>query len=223
VAAAAVVFGLPAAWWVGHKQPSTPGNPLLNATFTRLTDFEGSELAAEISPDGKFVAFVSDRDGTFDLFVSQIGSGRFSNLTQGRENGVLGPTRSTGISGDGAEVWIRGGPNPNAAPIRFMPLLGGPLHPVVQGVSLSWSADGSRSVFTKIVRGSYFCRRPERLESKTDLHRPPRRGRALPLSRLVARWPMDLLRAWKGGATEKWTLAHFSQWGRAGADDASEQ
>jgi len=149
VAAAAVVFGLPAAWWIGHKQPSTPGDPLANATFTRLTDFEGSELAAEISPDGKFVAFVSDRDGPFDLFVSQIGSGRFSNLTQGRENSVLGPTRSTGFSGDGSEVWIRGGPNPNAGPIRFMPLLGGPLHPVVQGVSLSWSADGSRTVFHK--------------------------------------------------------------------------
>jgi eukaryotic-like serine/threonine-protein kinase len=73
--AAALVIGLPAAWWFGHKQPSAPADPFAAATFTRLTDFEGSELAAEISPDGKFVAFISDRDGPFDLFVSQIGSG----------------------------------------------------------------------------------------------------------------------------------------------------
>ena len=34
---------------------------LRNADFRRFTDWEGTEEGAEISPDGKFVAFLSDR------------------------------------------------------------------------------------------------------------------------------------------------------------------
>jgi serine/threonine protein kinase len=40
-AAAALVIGIPAAWWFGHKQSSVSADPLASATFTRLTDFEG--------------------------------------------------------------------------------------------------------------------------------------------------------------------------------------
>ena len=58
-----------------------PENPLANAQFSRFTDWEGTEAGAEISPDGKFVAFVADRDGQLDLWVSQVGSGHFLNLT----------------------------------------------------------------------------------------------------------------------------------------------
>ena len=35
-------------------------DPLAGATFSRLTDWPGEEGAAEISPDGKFVAFSAD-------------------------------------------------------------------------------------------------------------------------------------------------------------------
>jgi len=57
-------------------------NPVANATFTRLTNFEGAEHGAAICPDGKWVAFRADRDGPFDVWLSQIGTGRFLNLTQ---------------------------------------------------------------------------------------------------------------------------------------------
>jgi len=40
---------------------SQPQNPLANATFMRLTNYEGTEQDAAISPDGKFVAFLSAR------------------------------------------------------------------------------------------------------------------------------------------------------------------
>src|SRR6185436_9121477 len=46
----------------GGTDAARSNNPLGNAHFTRLTDFVGDELDATISPDGKFVAFVSDRD-----------------------------------------------------------------------------------------------------------------------------------------------------------------
>ena len=59
-------------------------NPLDGARIERLTDFEGDELDAAISPDGKSIAFLSDRDGQFDAWVSQIGSGDSVNITKGR-------------------------------------------------------------------------------------------------------------------------------------------
>ena len=56
-------------------------NPLANATFSRVTNWEGTEEHAEISPDGRFVAFLADRPGQFDVWVSQLGTGNFDNLT----------------------------------------------------------------------------------------------------------------------------------------------
>lgn len=41
-------------------------NPLASAKFSRLSDFAGSEQAAAISPNGKFVAFLGARDGQVD-------------------------------------------------------------------------------------------------------------------------------------------------------------
>jgi WD40 repeat protein len=58
-------------------------NPLANARFLHLTDFSGIEQAAAISRDGKLVAFLSDRDGQMDAWVTQVGSGEFYNLTRG--------------------------------------------------------------------------------------------------------------------------------------------
>ena len=49
--------------WEARRPATTPENPLANAQFTRFTDWEGTEEGAEISPDGKFVAFLADRDG----------------------------------------------------------------------------------------------------------------------------------------------------------------
>jgi len=39
--------------------------------------------AAAVSRDGHFVAFLSDRDGQMDVWVTQAGSGEFHNLTRG--------------------------------------------------------------------------------------------------------------------------------------------
>src|SRR5205823_4631578 len=84
--AAMLVLVIPAAWWLGRRDPSVAvENPIANARFTRLTDFAGDKADADISPDGKFVAFLADRDGAFDVFLTQVGSGRFVNLTQGKE------------------------------------------------------------------------------------------------------------------------------------------
>jgi hypothetical protein len=60
----AVVAALALALWPRRAPQSDWSNPLENAQFTRFTDFPGTETLANISPDGKFVAFFSDRDGS---------------------------------------------------------------------------------------------------------------------------------------------------------------
>lgn len=150
----AFLLAVPAAWWLGRMGSSASfENPLANAKFTQLTDFEGTELEPEISPDGKFVAFLSDRDGPFDLWLTQVGTGRFLNLTEGKQGELLEPTRSTGFSGDGTELWLRGGPDLNRATIRLIPLMGGPPRAFLpnNSVAVSWSRDGSRVVYHKGV------------------------------------------------------------------------
>src|SRR5215472_11063430 len=85
-------------------------SPIANAQFQTLTTFEGRQQAAAVSRDGQFVAFLSDRDGQMDVWVTQVGSGQFHNLTHGSAPELVNPSvRTLGFSPDGAFVtfWTR--------------------------------------------------------------------------------------------------------------------
>src|SRR5271168_3838858 len=85
-------------------------NPIAEARFQTVTDFDGVEQAAAVSRDGHFVAFLSDRDGHVDVWVTQAGSGEFHNLTHGTARELVNPSiRTLGFSPDGSLVtfWIR--------------------------------------------------------------------------------------------------------------------
>lgn len=146
----ALVAGV-AGWFArGRQDPFL--NPLADAKFTRFTNFEGTEYDAAISPDGKFVAFVSDRDGPFDIFVSQVGTGRFLNLTQGKAPDLQTLVRMVGFSGDGSEVWFRD--FKLTAPLMTLPLMGGPPHSFLAArpgktapVNVAWSPNGESLVY----------------------------------------------------------------------------
>src|SRR6266436_911920 len=77
-------------------------NPIADARFQTVTDFDGVEQAATISRDGHFVAFQSGRDGPMDVWVTQIGSRQFHNLTRGSARDLVNPSlRALGFSQDG--------------------------------------------------------------------------------------------------------------------------
>jgi len=124
-------------------------NPLADARPVRLTDFEGEEFDAAISPDGKFMVFLSNRDGPLDVFVSQIGSGAFTNLTKGE---FRPPTwaivRQTGFSGDGEQVWFSHGGLTTDRSTEMGPTVGGtPKLFIDHGSNPVWSPDGKTLAF----------------------------------------------------------------------------
>jgi Tol biopolymer transport system component len=129
-----------------------PENPLANAQFTRFTDWEGTEGGADISPDGRFVAFLADPKGSFGLWQSQVGTGRFVNLTPDMK--LYAPAtllRNFGFSGDGAEIWLSTSGNATS-PKMLMPLTGGPSRPFLgEGTTTpSWSPDGTRLAYITV-------------------------------------------------------------------------
>jgi Tol biopolymer transport system component len=150
--AALVALAVGVVAWEARGPVTTPENPLANAQFTRFTDWEGTEGGAEISPDGRFVAFVADKAGQFDIWLSQIGTGEFRNLT--KEIPALQPTfatfRKTGFSGDGADIWFGLDNGPSMAQMT-MPLVGGtPRAFLDKGATApAWSPDGTRLTYFK--------------------------------------------------------------------------
>ena len=149
VIAAALLMG--AAVWEMVRPAAAPANPLEKAHFTRVTDLKSVEAA--ISPDGRFVAFISDHDGPFDVWLTQVGTGHVTNLTLGKAGPLPGPLRNVGFSGDGSEIWIGGGDV--GMRLRLMPLTGGTPRNFLseEVVNLAWSPDGERIVYHTFAKG----------------------------------------------------------------------
>jgi Tol biopolymer transport system component len=148
--AAVLALAVALVWW---RRSSDAVNPLENARFTKLTDFDGIEQAAAISGDGRFAAFQSDRDGRMDVWMTQIGTGQFVNLTRGAVSDLVNPSvRVLGFSPDGALVtfWARGAGGAGRSDIGVwaVPLLGGPPRPYLEDAAeYAFSPDGARLVY----------------------------------------------------------------------------
>ncbi len=128
-------------------------DPIAGARFEPVTDWGELEQAAAISRDGQFIAFLSDRDGHLDVWVTQVGSGQFHNLTHGNAPELANPSvRTLGFSPDGSLVtyWTRkpGPSHDEGISIWAAPTLGGEPRPYLEGAAeYDWSNDGQRLVY----------------------------------------------------------------------------
>ena len=134
-------------------------DPLAEAKVTRLTDFVGTEHAAAISRDGRFAAFLADRDGHLDAWVTEIGSNRYRNLTNGQNRELSNPSiRTIGFSPDGSlvTIWTRRGDGSRPEDINLLgaPTAGGPLQLYMpEAAEFDWTKDGTRLVFHTTAPG----------------------------------------------------------------------
>jgi Tol biopolymer transport system component len=152
LAAAGAALAIGASLWL-QKTEYFWRSPIADARFQIITDFDGVEQAAALSRDGQFVAFLSDRDGQMDVWVTQAGSGQFHNLTRGSAPGLTNPSiRTPGFSPDGSLVtfWVRkqDGSSGGDISVWAAPTLGGQPRIYLQGAAeFDWTQDGSRLAY----------------------------------------------------------------------------
>jgi Tol biopolymer transport system component len=152
LAIAAVALAIGVSLWLARTEYFWR-SPIADARMQRLTEFGGMEQAAAVSRDGQFIAFLSDRDGQMDVWLTQAGSGQFHNLTRGSAPELVNPSiRTLQFSPDGSLVayWLRrqNGSSPGNIGIWAVPTLGGEPKPYLEGVAeFDWSRDGGRLAY----------------------------------------------------------------------------
>ncbi len=142
-----------AAWWRLRAIDYFWRDPLANARFVPVTDFDGTEHSATISRDGRLVAFLSSRDGQVDVWVTQLGTERFSNLTRGRVPELVNRSVRTlefSPNADLLSFWVA---RADAAKRRqigiwVVPATGGEPSPFLEDVAeINWAPKSRRLVY----------------------------------------------------------------------------
>jgi serine/threonine protein kinase len=154
LAATVVLMGVAFLWFLRQRDYFWR-NPLTDAKIERLTDFDGDEVDAAISPDGKILSFLSDRDGRLDVWVSHAGTGEFVNVTKGAFGNLdPAPIRKLAFSSDSAHLWFSQGYGAGPYEGWLASVMGDPPHSFIAGaMEVAWSADGSRIVWHTAAPG----------------------------------------------------------------------
>jgi tricorn protease len=139
VAAGAVVFAAEGDLW---KVPVEGG------VATRLTAYEGEEKFPALSPDGRYIAFTAQYDGTDDVYVMAASGGEPVRLTyHPTSDQVLGWTA------DGRIAFRSRRDHPHADyRVYTLPPTGGvpQMVPLEPAAWISWEPGGSRIAYEKI-------------------------------------------------------------------------
>jgi Tol biopolymer transport system component/tRNA A-37 threonylcarbamoyl transferase component Bud32 len=136
--AVVVLAAMSVALWV-MRRPKPPGAPVL----MQLTTDAGLTIDPALSPDGKLLAYASDRSGkgNLDIWVRQIGGGEPIRLTQD-----LADEREPTFSPDGTMIAFRS--EKEGGGIYVVSALGGlPRKIAPEGRRPRFSADGSQIAY----------------------------------------------------------------------------
>lgn len=141
--------------WQGSRETrDSLADSLDRYQTSKLTEFEGIEAEAAISRDGRFVAFLRESEGTWDVWVGLIGTQQYRRLTDRTMPELRNPAvRSLGFTPDGSRVmiWTRTRDAVRGSVVDAgwaVPTLGGSPQPYLRNIAeLDWSADGKRIAF----------------------------------------------------------------------------
>ena len=146
---AIVVAGVAsAAGWFASRQMGAPAPPVFGRVV-RLVSTPAHEFGPVISPDGKWVAYLSNARGPTDVWVKFIGAGAPANLTAATNIEVQSADAIGGldISPDGTQIALQAR---GQAWVIGAPLGGVPRRALNSGdTALHWSPDGKRILFVR--------------------------------------------------------------------------
>jgi len=141
--------------WLIHRVPRQEVQPSFSRIL-RLTTTPAHEFGPAISPDGKWVAYLSDARGAVDVWVKFIAGGEPANLTAstGLEIQVRSAIGGLEISPDGSSIAVQARERGSSAPtfdtwLIPAPLGGTPRRFVETAGALRWSPDGTRIVYVR--------------------------------------------------------------------------
>ena len=145
VAAAIVAVAGSAAWLWYARTPTRPAAPatrtgpapLLDRALRKLTTGAGLQTGVTWSPDGRFIAYASDRAGNFDIWVQPIGGGDAVQITKERSQET-----QPDWSPDGSTIVYHS--DRRGGGIYVIPALGGAERQLTSlGSFPKWSPDGT--------------------------------------------------------------------------------
>jgi DNA-binding winged helix-turn-helix (wHTH) protein len=121
------------------KQAAAPA--ILPLSLVRLTFDPGVQLGATFSPDGRFIAYSSDRGGKFDIWIQQEGSVNPTKVTT-----RPGHNWQPDWSPDGHQIAFRS--EGEGGGLFVVPAFGGPERKIASfGYRPRWSPDGEQILF----------------------------------------------------------------------------
>jgi eukaryotic-like serine/threonine-protein kinase len=126
-----------------------PSAPPVQTLDVRYLTYSGTDFSPSASPDGRAIAFRSDRDGRARIWIKQLATGTEAAITEGPLDDF--PV----FSPDGSTILFTRGADGDARTLFRVPLLGGEARRIVEDATDgSWSPDGRQIVFLRMQPAS---------------------------------------------------------------------
>jgi eukaryotic-like serine/threonine-protein kinase len=143
--AGALISGL-AVWKFTGSAPQSA------TRFTAITNFAGVQAQPALSPDGRSVAFVSNRDGHYNIYVGLVGGGSLVQITNS-PNLKEWPRWSP----DGSKLAYSQLTDSGTVDVWEVPALGGtPRRLILNAKDPDWSPDGRSLAYQNMADGAIW-------------------------------------------------------------------